>query len=315
MNWIVYKHTNKTNGKVYIGITSTSVESRWRNGEGYYSQEYFYKAIKKYGWEGFTHEILFDNLTEEEARAKEIELIAQYKSNYRRYSNPNYGYNATDGGEGLSGYGKQVNQYDLHGNFIKTWYSIKEASEATNQSHSNIVNCCLGKSNRAGEYLWEYFEENLPKQKIDSYWERTGFKDPLELEQEKLVAQEKLRLSRIIIQYNKFGEEIGRWDSIKEAAEYLDLYESVICNALHGKKPCAGGYMWKYADEEKAKEFPIFYELIEQYTKDGHLLRIYTSATEASQETGVNNSHICAVCKGKRKTAGGYVWKKIIKQL
>ena len=315
MSWIVYKHTNKTNGKVYIGITSTSVESRWRNGEGYYSQEYFYKAIKKYGWKGFTHEILFDNLTEEEARAKEIELIAQYKSNYRRYSNPNYGYNATDGGEGLSGYGKQVNQYDLHGNFIKTWYSIKEAAEATNQSHSNIVYCCLGESYRAGEYLWEYFEENPPKQKIDSYWKRTGFKDPLELEQEKLVAQEKLRLSKIIIQYNKFGEEIGRWDSIKEAADYLDLYESAICNALHGKKPRAGGYMWKYADEEKAKNFPIFYELIEQYTKDGQLLRTYTSATEARQETGINDSHICAVCKGKRKTAGGYVWKKITRQL
>lgn len=315
MSWIVYKHTNKTNGKVYIGITSTSVESRWRNGEGYYSQEYFYKAIKKYGWEGFTHEVLFDNLTEEEARAKEIELIAQYKSNYRRYSNPNYGYNATDGGEGLSGYGKQVNQYDLHGNFIKTWYSIKEASEATNQSHSNIVYCCLGESHRAGEYLWEYFEENPPKQKVDSYWKRTGFKDPLELEQEKLVAQEKLRLSKIIIQYNKFGEEIGRWESIKEASEYLDISEVMICNACRGKTPRAGGYMWKYADEEKAKEFPIFYELIEQYTKDGHLIRSYSTATEACQETGINDSHICAVCKGKRKTAGGYVWKKITKQL
>ena len=31
----VYKHTNKENKKVYIGITSRQVEQRWANGHGY----------------------------------------------------------------------------------------------------------------------------------------------------------------------------------------------------------------------------------------------------------------------------------------
>ena len=50
----VYIHTNKDNGKNYIGMTSTKPERRWgRQGEGYlrisyaYSLENLKKAIKR----------------------------------------------------------------------------------------------------------------------------------------------------------------------------------------------------------------------------------------------------------------------------
>ena len=89
----VYKHTSPK-GKVYIGITSMNPLKRWNNGRGYKHNSYFYSAIQKYGWENIKHEILFDNLTKEEAEQKEIELIAKYKSNQR-----GYGYNLTSGGE------------------------------------------------------------------------------------------------------------------------------------------------------------------------------------------------------------------------
>ena len=80
----VYKHTNKINGKVYIGITSYRyAKTRWSNGNGYSQQSLFWNAICKYGWDNFDHEILFDNLTQEEACQKEIELIKLYKSNDR----------------------------------------------------------------------------------------------------------------------------------------------------------------------------------------------------------------------------------------
>lgn len=99
-NYCVYMHTSPSNKK-YIGITSQNPERRWRkNGEGYKDHLYFWRAIQKYGWDNFSHEILYTNLTKEEAEQKEIELIAFYNSN-----NENYGYNMSVGGEsGSKGY-------------------------------------------------------------------------------------------------------------------------------------------------------------------------------------------------------------------
>ncbi len=93
-SWSVYKHTFP-NGKVYIGITGKKPEQRWAKGKGYGKNTYIRSAIEKYGWENVEHEILFDDLTEEEAKVKEIELIKQYDSNF-----PDHGYNLTCGGEG-----------------------------------------------------------------------------------------------------------------------------------------------------------------------------------------------------------------------
>lgn len=91
--YFVYKHTCP-NGKVYIGITCQTPSKRWHNGKGYVQNKYFYSAISKYGWDNIKHEILFDSLTKEEACKKEIELIAQYRSNLHEY-----GYNLSVGGE------------------------------------------------------------------------------------------------------------------------------------------------------------------------------------------------------------------------
>ena len=102
--WCVYVHTNKVNGKKYIGITCQNPEDRWRNGEGYKNSFIFYKAIKKYTWDGFEHEILYSNISEKEAKEKEVELIALYKTNCCKYKEPYYGYNMTDGGEGTIGW-------------------------------------------------------------------------------------------------------------------------------------------------------------------------------------------------------------------
>lgn len=96
--YIVYCHINNINNKKYIGITCQTPEQRFRNGKGYKSSKYFNSAIIKYGWENFTHTILFKHLSEKEAKTKEIELIAKYKTN-----NSNFGYNITPGGEGYSG--------------------------------------------------------------------------------------------------------------------------------------------------------------------------------------------------------------------
>lgn len=88
----VYKHTFP-NGKVYIGITRTSVSKRWNGGIGYKSQTLMFRAITKYGWDNIKHEVLFDSLTKEDAEDEERRLIAEYRS-----CDPNYGYNVETGG-------------------------------------------------------------------------------------------------------------------------------------------------------------------------------------------------------------------------
>lgn len=92
--FIVYCHTNKINGKKYVGITSTTPQLRWQNGYGYRANKHFYSAIKKYGWEEFHHEILFEGLTEEEACEKEKYLIKKWN-----LTNQKKGYNNSYGGE------------------------------------------------------------------------------------------------------------------------------------------------------------------------------------------------------------------------
>ena len=101
--WYLYCHTNKTNGKKYFGITCQTPNERWRHGLGYRSSIVFWRAINKYTWVGFEHEIVIDGLTETEAKKKEVEFIAMYKTNCCRYKNPEFGYNMTDGGEGNVG--------------------------------------------------------------------------------------------------------------------------------------------------------------------------------------------------------------------
>lgn len=91
LNYLVYVHTNKINGKKYVGQSSNIVE-RWRNGgKNYFSSIKFFRAIQKYGWENFTHEILYENLNKEAANKIERDLI-------RKYDSINNGYNIQEGG-------------------------------------------------------------------------------------------------------------------------------------------------------------------------------------------------------------------------
>lgn len=99
--YIVYRHRNKINNKVYIGITCKKLHIRSGfNGERYDKCPRFWKAIQKYGWDNFEHDILFSGLTREEACKKEIQMIRSFHATEREY-----GYNISRGGglnDGLS---------------------------------------------------------------------------------------------------------------------------------------------------------------------------------------------------------------------
>ena len=92
-SYTVYVHISPSNKK-YVGITGGNVDDRWRNGSGYFRNPYFTKAIKKYGWVNFKHQIVAEGLTKLEAEKLEKELINKYQSNKR-----GFGYNIKSGGD------------------------------------------------------------------------------------------------------------------------------------------------------------------------------------------------------------------------
>ena len=54
----------------------------------------------------------------------------------------------------------------------------------------------------------------------------------------------------------------------------------------------------------KSKSKPVL-----QYDKNGIFINEYPSIKDAERHTGIYKENICSVCKGKLKTAGGYVWR------
>lgn len=97
MEGVIYKYTNKINGKVYIGQTIDEDRRIWNHKKAY-GDTLFHRAINKYGFDSFEYVIL-ERVDESLLDQKEIYWIAYYKSNNRQF-----GYNLTTGGEGSRGY-------------------------------------------------------------------------------------------------------------------------------------------------------------------------------------------------------------------
>lgn len=99
VTYSIYRLTNKVNGKVYIGVTN-NLKKRMRE-HSYALNDYLIsKAIRKYGWESFTCEVIDQTNIEREAyEVLEPRHIAEHHSN-----DPSIGYNLTEGGQGMTGY-------------------------------------------------------------------------------------------------------------------------------------------------------------------------------------------------------------------
>jgi len=100
MKYTIYMQRNNINGKVYVGLTSKSVQERWfthckkakhycKFGNG----NYFQRAIVKYGISNWDTSMLEVCGSLEEAEAAERKWISHYNSNDRKF-----GYNLTEGG-------------------------------------------------------------------------------------------------------------------------------------------------------------------------------------------------------------------------
>lgn len=91
---VIYKITNKVNGKLYVGQTKQLIEERFK--QHIKADTYIGNAIRKHGAENFTIEVIAVCESREELDACEIAKIAEYDCMAPK------GYNCTTGGEGGS---------------------------------------------------------------------------------------------------------------------------------------------------------------------------------------------------------------------
>jgi hypothetical protein len=128
--WIIYRVTNTEDAKIYIGITSNSLEHRKKvhykkAEEG--SDFCFPRALRKYPRECFIWEEIDTAKSLEEANGKEKEYIVEYRSKA-----PN-GYNLTDGGDGTFG----IKRSEEHIKLIKE-NSTKQANDPSSKVYQHI---------------------------------------------------------------------------------------------------------------------------------------------------------------------------------
>ena len=295
----MYCHTNKINNKKYIGITSKDLNNRWKNGKGYpKSQPHFYKAIQKYGWDNFKHEVLFENLTKDEACKKEIELIALYDA-----TNREKGYNSSLGG-------------DL----------IFQGRHHTKETKELISNKLKELEVNKGEKNWWYGKpspnKGIPrdskiKEKISisskRHYKEHGFSSNL---QDYLET-----IKKKINQYDLNGNFIKTWDSISDASRMLNIKGTNISNVCNRKEKnngaiikSAGGFQWRFFNDcEDISEYNIRKanhcsqeKPIYQVDENRNIIKKYKSIAIASKELNLNPSAISSVCNGRYKTTKGY---------
>lgn len=278
-DYCVYMHTNKINGKKYIGITCQKPSDRWSNGNGYKNNPHFWSAIQKYGWNNFEHEILFKDLTKEEASNYEIYYIQKFQT-----KDTNFGYNMTDGGDGTRGY------------------------TLTDKQKQHLRDINLGKK-LSDEHIEKIRKSNLGKHRSDKT--RQKIKD--------VWYDSKGFMLRSVCQYTLNGNYIKTWKSMSEAARAYGGKASSIVSCCKGRCKTYKGFIWKYPEDTLTNEevvernSKIFKNVkrISRYSLDGLFIQAYDNVHEASLDTGVKESCIYRCCSGKRKTSGGYIWKYI----
>lgn len=223
-NYTVYIHTNMTNGKRYVGITCKKPERRWgHQGSGYKTQQLFWRAIQKYGWDNFDHEIFASKLTKDEACNIEVILIEKLQTN-----DPKYGYNYERGGR-------------CH----------------TNESRRKIGDSELGSKHH---YFGKHRSEETKKKISESltgenhYWYGKHLPDETKRKiSESSKGRKKAPNAGTQPLPIKCIETQIVYSSTAEAARQLGICHSGITSALKGRRNSAGGFHWQYANMASSK--------------------------------------------------------------
>lgn len=256
-NYTVYRHTSPS-GKMYVGITGQSVETRWGEGRGYKHNEYFTRAIQKYGWNNIQHEILLEGLTKEEAGLAEKIFIG-----YWDLTNPNNGYNLKSGGFDDISYSISVT--DKMSKSRKGRRHSEETKRKMSEAQRSEKNHMYGKYGELNPmYGRKHSEESKRRMSINSKGtthtpefkkkrsERySGEGNPMygKKHTPESIAKNSMNQPnrRMVEQINKeTGEVIQVFNSIAEASRATTAFAPNIGACCRGLKRSAGGYAWRF---------------------------------------------------------------------
>ncbi len=222
---IVYLATNKVNGKQYVGQTIRSLEERWKDHCRVKDDNYFHRAIHKYGAENFTLEVIDTAESGEALDEKEIFWIKKLNTLF-----PN-GYNLKEGGavsmRGRLGIynpkSRLIYQFRLDGSMVNGYYGVGDASRRTGLNSSAISRSLKHGYPLAAGCIWIYADEFPQRlvELVDSYRGK--------------------RLEPVIC------VETGEvFRSMTEAAKKYNTYPNSISACCSGRLKTTGGKHWRY---------------------------------------------------------------------
>lgn len=303
----IYKITNTINGKVYIG-QSIDIQRRWNQEKNaaFNKNSHSYnlllsQAFRKYDIKNFTFEVV------EELSTEALNEREEYWINYYNSKVPN-GYNIQSGGDYI--YVKNPLTSSILS--LDEVTKIKELLQFTSLPMSKIA---------------EEYEIGLSTIN-DIAKGRTWFDKDLAY-----PLRATTNFNKEIGQYLKDGKLIAIYPSATIAGRKTGIEASSISAIARtkgkGYRKTAGGYMWRLIEELDNPEQiePIKYvcnnqdpqpkkpnktargKMIGQYTKDDQFIEVYECMKDASEKTGISLKSISAVVCGKKKTAGGFIWK------
>lgn len=275
MTYIVYKHTNKLNGKSYIGITKTTMELRWKrhiylSKKNSSSHIAFGCAIQKHGTgdEIWDHIVISTVETLEEAFAMEKRCIQEHKTMV-----PD-GYNMTTGGEGRFGPLSESAKESLR-NVVNDPEHRRKNSEAQKKHwkenpHRREERSIISKKIMSSEDMRKLISQKT-KESMESFEVRKKLLDHASDPENRKKKRENAKRS---------------WDDPEVRKKHHDAEYRLLLTGEKGNKK------------------------VHQIDKEsGEILMTYMSICQASRETKVPKSSLLACLRGVLKHAGGFLWK------
>ena len=240
----------KINGKIYIGKTCANPpENRWRkDGSGYMKSPLFWNAIQKYGWNNFEHEILIKNLTELEANEEEKRFISILRSNDRQY-----GYNITDGGEGVRLIGENHPRYGIH--------LDDDLKNKISESHKKLGlwkgenNPNYGRHDFVGDgnpFYGKTHTEESKKKMSDARKNKPSPNKGKHMSAEQKVKISKSRLDKKpVLQFDLNDNLVSEYESLSQASNITGYDRSNISACCNGRIKTSHNFVWRYKNSEQ----------------------------------------------------------------